>query len=217
MNEQIENNFINNFISKLEVTKNKEHLIENEINQIEIFTSTDAMNTEFIGDLNLANETNSVFDLTDMGARVFFNSFFHEYLNNGEVDSLIGEGIREDESCMEEIKRALLFAEYYKWLKELKIPKSKQKFSDLNNEQKLLALHFLFPNINDYTNTQLAKVLSQILNIGSENVRRNLSDLYKKDSEIRTIENFEKLIELFENKTFESITNRLKREIKQMS
>ncbi len=215
MNEIDQNNFIKEFKAKLETTKNKEYLIQNEINQIEAFTTT-------IGESSMvdvlgvkSNITNSVFDLRFLGSRTRFNKIFVEYLL-GEKDEL-----SENELTHPHLKliyeQAKYFAEYYSWLKELKVPKSREKFSDLNNEQKLLALHYLFPNLSNYTQTQLSKVLSQILNIGSENIRRNLSALYKNDSEIRTIENYEKLIELFENKTFETITNKLKKEINQMS
>jgi hypothetical protein len=207
MKNTTSNQFIEVFETVLETTENKTSLIQNEIKQIEAFTSSEALILKSSMMFTIYdNATNSVFDLSLLGSRKYFNKYFVEYRINNKTSA--------DDNISQQ---AVEFAEYYKWLNELKIPKSKQKFSDLNNEQKLLALHFLFPNISDYTNTQLAKVLSQILNIGSENVRRNLSDLYKKDSEIRTIENFEKLIELFENKTFESITTKLKREINQMS
>ncbi|MFH4963882.1 hypothetical protein V8G69_02680 [Gaetbulibacter sp. M235] len=207
MKNNSSNHFIKAFETELKTIENKVSLIQNEIIQIKAFTTSEAPVLKSTKMFTLYdNKTNSVFDLSFLGFRKHFNKFFTEYLNNNKTSEV-----------NETSQKAVEFAEYYKWLNELKVPKTREKFSDLNNEQKLLALHYLFPSLRDYTQNQLANVLSQILNIGPENIRKNLSALYKKDSEIRTIENYEKLIELFENKTFETITNKLNWEINQMS
>ena len=71
------NQFIEDFKNHLNKVKNKEALIKNEIIQIEVFTSSKGGNPEMMGELNFANETNSVFDLMDIGFREFFNSVFN--------------------------------------------------------------------------------------------------------------------------------------------
>lgn len=233
MKETSENHFIQNFKSRLETVKNKDYLIENEINQIRLFTSMESWHSDIPYEeagLNFANETNSVFDLMDMGgSRVYFNSVFNEYLLEGTVTPILdfdGEADLslddellpvEDDFLRDQRESAIAFAEYYLWLKELKIhPKSNQKFSSLNNDQKLLALHLLGLDLRDYTKTHMRKVLGAILNIGSENIRKNLSVLQGGKNNLRTKENFEKLLELFENKTFEPIQNKIKREIRDL-
>ena len=217
MQLQTDNHFIERFKEELNKVNNKEFLIQNEITQIEIFTSKrDSL--QVTGLLSMGqydNRTNSVFDLSHFGSVNLINDVFHEYVLHDKLIKFNEKNFSYNEGF---IKTAKLFAEYYKWLKNLKSkPNSAIKFSELNNDQKILALHYLGFNFRDYSKNQMAFVLSQILNIGSENIRKNLSDLFKKDSELRTIENLEKLIELFDNKTFESITNKIEKEIKQMS
>lgn len=212
------NHFIDKFKEELNKVENKEFLVQNEITQIEIFTSKRDDNYQFHSLTgtggHIGNVTNSVFDLSDFGSINLINDTFHEYVLYGKLENFSKENYRHNEWFIETGK---LLAEYYQWLKELKITKSKEQFSDLTNEQKLLALYFLCPDLINHTNNQLKKVISQILNIGPENIRKNLSKVYNGQNDVRSIENFEKLLELFENKTFESITNKIKREIKQMS
>ena len=216
MKIKINNPFISTFKDELLKVKNQDYLIQNEINQIEAFTSS---NTQFtkIDKLGLkGNKTNSVFDLSLIGSRDRFNNVFHEFL---KYDICELNDCEKNNTTLKTIyDHAKNFAEYYNWLKDYKTkPNTLKKYTDLTNEQKLLALHFLIPNLSDYTNTQLCKVLGQILNIGTEPIRINLSKVHAGKNEIKNKENFEKLMELFDNKTFESITNKLKREIKEVS
>ncbi|TXE12923.1 hypothetical protein FUA26_03770 [Seonamhaeicola algicola] len=220
MNTHSENHFIEKFKKRLETVKNKKYLIENEINQIQAFTSQIDKDPNFMGELNFANETNSVFDLMEMGNPVFFNSVFNRYLLDDEYEGMFkyDPEMKNDPAFANEIEEAVLFAEYYKWLQELEVkPTKKSNFSNLNNDQKLLALHFLGLDLRDFTKEHTAKVLGQILNIGSENIRRNLSILQGGKNNLRSTENLEKLLELFENKTFESIQNKINKEIKNLT
>jgi len=224
------NQFIEDFKNHLNKVKNKEALIKNEIIQIEVFTSSKGGNPEMMGELNFANETNSVFDLMDIGFREFFNSVFNDYLINGKItcipdnnemdDDLRDFGIsslRDDECAMSEIEKATNFVDYYNWLKELEIKPTIQKDkSNLNLEQKLLALQYLGLEVRDFSNSHSATVLGQILNVGSENIRKNLSNLYAGKNKVRSAENLEKVSELFKNQTFDSISNRIKKELKEM-
>lgn len=209
-----ENNFIKEFKEELEKVKNKEFLIQNEIRQIEIFTSKrdgEIYSSQHTPD----NRTNSVFDLSYYGSIDLINETFHHYSIYGSIDDF---NRKEDYSNEYTIKNGILLAEYYFWLKELKItPKSDKKYTSLNNDQKLLALHFLGLDLRDYTKTHVRKVLGEILNIGNENIRKNLSVLQGGKNNLRTEDNFKKLLELFENKTFESIQNKIKKELKDLS
>jgi hypothetical protein len=113
------------------------------------------------------------------------------------------------------VKQGSELAKYCNWLNSLNVkPIIGNSGQSLNLEQKLLALHFLGLNLKDFNNTHSAKVLGKILNVGSENIRKDLSNLHGGKNKIRNITNFEKLLELFKNKTFDSILIKLKREIK---
>ena len=216
MKEEAQNRFIKKFEEKLNEVSNKEYLIKNEISQIEALSShkENSIITSPSKIFSVShNKNRSVFDLNGFGSIELIMDVFHDYILFGNIDHLKDQKNHFNKSAFE---LGIELAEYYKWLKELQIPKSKGKFTDLSNEQRLLAISFLCPDLANYTKTQSAKVLSQILNVGKENIRKNLSHLFidKNNSEVRTIENLEKLSELFDNKAFEHITNKIEREIK---
>jgi len=115
------------------------------------------------------------------------------------------------------VQQGFELVKYHNWLNNLKVKPSLEKNGQsLNLEQKLLALYLLDINFEDHTNSHMANVLGQILNMDSQNIRGNLSNIHAGKNSIRKIENFEKLAELFKNKTFDSISTKIKREIKQL-
>ncbi|WMI66719.1 hypothetical protein RBH94_06030 [Aestuariibaculum sp. YM273] len=224
MNQEPKNHFIESFKSSLETIKNKEYLIDNEINQIQLFTSSEGSSSIpwNPGDLNFNNETNSVFDLMEMGGRSYFNSVFNEYLMHGEVQPIYeeneeGEMIPTDEDFLRhDRENAILFADYYQWLKELKNGKNKShkpKLSPLTHKQKILALHYLGLDLNKYDNVKTAKILSQILGVGEENTRKYLSYVSAGKNSVRTKQNLDKIHQLFENVGVTEISNKIKSDL----
>jgi len=225
MNNLTANTFIIDFNKKWVNTKNRTYLIENEIRQIEIYVSSNEIikperKTMLKGMILSAPTTNSVFKLN------YTFSFSKEKFNTHFNNNLLGETYTPGKYEPNDWYKAEIYieannlADYYTWLKEKLENESKSKLKaqqpSLNLEQKLLALHLLGLDFQDHTNSHMAKALGQILNAGSQNIRGNLSNMYGGKNSIRKIENFEKLSELFENKTFESISNKIKKEIKQL-
>lgn len=226
MKEQSENHFIKNFTNKLNTVKNKEYLIENEINQILAFTSSPDKDPNFLGDLNFANETKSVFNLMEMGNPVYFNSVFNEYLIEEKVTPILefneeGEMLPvEDDFFKEEREDAIAFVKYYLWLKALQNPekaKSKEKAkATLTHKQKMIALHYLGLNTSKYDNVKTAKILSQILDVGEENTRKYLSYLSAGKNNVRTSPNLEKVSQLFENAGITEVSTKINLDIEKI-
>jgi hypothetical protein len=163
---------------------------------------------------SFGQKPNHVFDIEILGvwSMIFINSF-NDYKQKGIVASYNREDVEETSM------QAYSLAIYYKWLEKALDQnfniEEKPKEATLNIEQKLIALHSLGLDLRDYSNTESAKILAKILNVGSENIRKNLSNLYVGKNNVRNLNNLTKVSELFENKTFDSISNRLKKEIKE--
>lgn len=210
MKNKSQNPFIKKFEIELKKVKSQEYLVQNEIIQIEAYTTSKNIKTKK-DRFGFNDKTNSVFDLSIYGSKDLINRFYFDFLLNGENDNRSFDSQHTNKIYT----LAVQFAKYYQWLKELTVkPNSTPNKSNLNLEQKLLALQFLGLELRDYNKTHSAIVLGQILNVGPENIRKNLSNLYGGKNNIRTVENLKKLSELFEYETFESISNKLKREIK---
>ncbi|MEP6004780.1 MAG: hypothetical protein ABJ248_15070, partial [Maribacter dokdonensis] len=155
------NHFIDTFKEKLEKVENKEFLVDNEINQIQKFISNDEPYQEIDFEVAFMKESNSVFNLNELGNPVFFNDIFNHYMMYGEYQSILGNvisddevllgDINDDESVMEIVKEAVCFADYYKWLKSFGKEKHKPKSnSSLTHKQKMLALHYLGLDLGKY-------------------------------------------------------------------
>lgn len=223
------------FLKRSKKISNTKHFLENELKQIDIFLNHKAYEVRsdyLIGGNDYQSEI-KIIDSVYYNVRSAWSTFikpYNEYYYNGTempykpIESMLGNTKEEVDETNKRVKQYHIqgteFAKYVLWLKELQsnpVKKSSEnKFSDLNNDQKLLALHYLGLDLRDYTKKQAAYALGQILNIGNENIRKNLSVFQGGKNKLRTPENFDKLIELFENKTFESISNKLKREKKDL-
>ena len=228
MKESVENHFVKVFENKIKEVQNTNYLIENEIEQIKLFTSSDGNLKEFAGDLNFDNETNSVFDLMHLENRVLFNDIYHQYLINGEYESILGKpveegeshllGIEEDDFLMSVIEEAVLFADYYNWLKSLESTPAKQsKKTQLTQKEKLLALNYLNIDFGENeSNKDRAKILSLILGLGEENIRKNLSYVSAGKNDVRTHANLKSVSQLFESHGFTDISLTIKKELEEL-
>ncbi|MBO6605312.1 hypothetical protein [Psychroserpens sp.] len=210
MNTITNNQFIEKFKTELVNASDQNYLIENEIEQIKYFTMT--RNTEFAPNPFRSynnNSTNSVFDLSNLGNKNPIVDAFHHYLRFEEVSSSEIQHLNRDA-----IHLGTQLAQYFTWLKDLKAKNEATKVkikSNLNLEQRMLALYYLGLDLNKYDDTKTSKILSQVLNYNQDNIRKNLSQLYinSPKNKVRKTSNFEKIIKLFEDQQFAAIKKRI--------
>lgn len=212
-----QNHFIEAFVNKLEEVSNKDFLIKNEINQIELFTSREdnlfPIKSLSDGGAFSSQKTRSVFNLSYFGAVNTLNAVFHEYVLHGTLDNIQIEKHHFNKSSFD---TGVLFGEYYLWLKELESnPLNKPKKSKLNHQQKLLALQYLGLDLRQFDDTKAGFVLSQILDLNEINTRKILPKIYFNSigNDVRTKESFTKLLKLFENQQFDDISTRIKEDM----
>lgn len=218
MKELPQNHFIETFIKQLDNTLNKEYLIENEIEQIKLFVSSKGKPIDVEDPLLFEKDTHSVFNLSWIMGRELFNIVYHNYLLYGEFESAINEeainaGILEDE----EVYEACLFADYYQWLKSLKLDslQIQPKKSDFTHKQKVLALYYLGLDINnpDVTNSALAKALGKILGLDEGNTRKYLTYVSGGENEVRTEKNLKAVQKLFLDSNLDTYANVIEKEL----
>ncbi len=216
------NKYILDFQKALIDTPNKTYLIDNEIKQIDsVIYKTQQSNLglnlggRMSSSFHLKTESNTVFQI-DSNPSKFFNSVFHNYSMNGDYDfNSIPENRFKDRDT-KVAKKAISFAEYYKWLKELNLESSQNKSSkkaELSHKQKMLALHYLGLDLSKYENTNSAKILSQILDLDYDNTRKYLSYVSGGKNTVRTKTNLQKIQNLFENQNLNTISNKIKEDI----
>jgi hypothetical protein len=206
------NPFIKDFTSKLEITKNPIFLIQNEIKQLESFTSSGDNPSKFPNSITgkYDNSTNSVFDGRTLGSKKKFNKLFYEYnaFDKIEIEEYSLEPNKYKQTVIE-------FSEYYSWLKsELnKYESKKVEKTTVTHKQKLLILHYLGLNISDNDNNKLAKLLSNSLGLGYDNTRKWLPLLSYNNKEVRTESNLKAVKLLFETAGLQSIAEKIEQDI----
>lgn len=214
MIEDKKNPFIERFKNRLDQVANKGYLIQNEITQIEITVNSDESWQEHDQEPWLEKEKPCVFHLKQVGTLLFFNSVFHHYLIHNESDTILGKGMREDESIMATVEEAVQFADYYTWLKSLNNGQSTPKAkSALSHKEKMLALHYLGLDLSKFDNTKSGNVLGEILGMDKENTRKYLSYVAAGKNEVRTKKNMQTVLKLFESQHLTEISERIKADI----
>ena len=217
MKEQTENHFIVNFKEKLNEVPNNEYLIQNELNQIELFTSGKSNGSNSRTGLGFSsnnNLTNSVFDLSHYGSLTYFNQVFHEYLLHGSMEnSTIQRDVLTDHFYF----TAIRFAEYYIWLKSLVNNHPKPKKDTLSHKQKMLALHYLGLDLSKYDNTKSGNILGDILGLDKGNTRKYLSYVGAGKNDVRTKKNLQAVLNLFESQEITDISTKIKSDIDSLS
>nr|WP_293304367.1 hypothetical protein [Allomuricauda sp.] len=214
MKEQSKNHFISKFEKRLSEVLNKEHLIQNEINQIEKTVNSEEPWQDFEDEPWLEPERHCVFRLEQAGFLILFNDIFHFYLLNNECDSILGEGMKEDDSIMATVEEAVLFADYYTWLKSLKnVPAKSKLVTSLSHKQKMLALHYLGLDMSKYDNTKSGSILGDILGLDKGNTRKYLSYVSAGKNDVRTKKNLQAVLNLFEYQEIKDISSKIKSDI----
>ena len=206
------------FSKELDKAVEQKNLIDRELKGIDSYLNP-ILSDDILGPPFLPQPF-SVFKLEIYTSHLeLLKSAYNGYLINNKFEIPVAD--YEDRSMIDSnkeiVKQGSELAKYYNWLKSLNVkPSIGNSGQSLNLKQKLLALHLLDINFEDCTKSHMANVLGQILNMDSQNIRGNLSNLHAGKNNVRNIANFEKLLELFENKTFDSISAKIEREIKQL-
>lgn len=225
----------NDFLSRSKDFTNKKLYTQNELNQIDTFLNHndfDVSTTYLIDDVsNNYRPKIEIIKTIYFHVRYGWDTFFEAYQNyyNNEVENEFTEFKKTSDITESELQRfneqykeyhvqGLEFGKYVLWLKrhENKNVLSKPITGKLTNKQKLLALYYLGLKLNSYDKTKIAKILSQVLEIGENNIRINLSSIHGKNKEVRTLENLTKTSELFENVGITEISSKIKAEIENM-
>ena len=219
------NKYILDFQKALISISNKKFIIKKEIIRVEYYTSYQFNNFSDKDHWGLASMpdkiiTGAIFKFKYY-PNAFFNSVFSCYLTSNSYDLSSIPDNRFKERDIEVAKDAIEFAEYYKWLESLNsstIQTNPNKKDDLNLSQKILALHYLGLNLDDFDKTKSSKILSKILNQSESNTRKHLNQLYsaKKESEIKSSKNLNILLEVFENEQFNEIQDKIKKDIEKL-
>jgi hypothetical protein len=220
--------FKDNFNKELELAKNKQNFIKNELQEIENFVNNDSLVSnqyDFLRNqfLDSRNDKNIFKLILPKNSKEDFRTAFKEYKINGNVDVFKYPHELEELFPQRKLvyKQGEELAKYSDWLLtsfETKSPTSKRIKTSLNLEQKLLALQYLGMNLQGVDNTKASHILSSILGMGYDNIKKRHSQIYfnSKDNEVRTKDNFEKLIKLFENEQFEEIQIKIREDMESL-
>jgi hypothetical protein len=220
--------FKENFNKALELIENKQNLIKNEIQEIENFVNNDSRSSNEYDYLRnqfiKSRASKNIFKLIlPKNSKEDFVIGYKEFKIIGKV-----EIFRYDHELEESFKdRKLIYkqaeelAKYSDWLStnfENKSIKSKRIKTSLNLEQKLLALQYLGVKLNGVDNTKASYLISSILGMGYDNIIKIHPQIYfnSKDNEVRTKDNFEKLLKLFENEQFKDIHNNIREDMESL-
>lgn len=198
----------------IENISNKDSFIGNEIREIEsyLFSSKPIRKGGFKNmNLNVFRKSRRIFKINiNKNFEPLFTEAFQGYDLDGEF---IDDRGKEGEYKIV-IEQARQFCQYYQWLKEKKInPKLIAKKGSLTHKQKMLALHYLGLDTNEYDNSKLAKILSKVLELNEDNTRQYLSYVSGGNNEVRTIKNLKTVRQLYKNQGFISISNKIESDI----
>lgn len=217
------------FNKRLEKITHKKVLIENEIQEVEIYVRNEQVH------ISGGNKGGSIFSAPSAtrhsyGSRVFeLDIVFtgRDYLSEAFLKYLY----EDDKTAYEDrehpyykerilaIEQSYEFAEYYVWLKELLekpnllIVNTK---SNLSNAQKVLALHYLGIDYTQTSNIKYSKVLSKILGIGGENIRQNISKMHSAHNGIITEDNLKSILELFDEYKISEAKDKIKKDLSKL-
>lgn len=207
----------------LEKAIDKQYLIENELREINNYLNYSATPKQkrkgFFG-LGYPSKETQIFKIYVPNLlRSFFVEAFNSYLINGSFQLEINsQDTEESQKIKSEVSdQAYAFAEYYKWLNEIKsLPQKVKKRTGLSHKQKLLALHYMGLDTSKFDNTAVAKILSEVLDLSEDNTRQYLSYLSAGRNNVRTKANLEKINQLFEEQGLTEISWKIKSDIEKI-
>lgn len=216
--------FKNSFSSALEEETDKNFLIENELREVNNYVSyvpvPKTQKRLYIKYYSVQKGT-GVFDINiHQAQRKEFTEAFNTILRTGEfkVKKNFHEPTEAFKIRQQIVKQAFEFAEYYKWLNELKTtPQKLPKKSSLDHKEKLLALHYLGLDLSKFDNKKSAKILSEIIGHSEENTRKYLSYLAAGKNDVRTPKTLKNTLNLFASQGFDEISNTIKADLEKIT
>lgn len=202
------------FEHELTSVKNQPFLIERELKAINETMSAKS-NTGLGVNQHLRKPLEfpkSVFNQDIISSDYPFREAFNSYLTFDEF---------EDPSGLDEIvDQAKELALYYSYLQSKITPSQKspvKKDETLTLKQKLLVLSYLNEiSLATVNQSQLAKILSKVLEMSEENIRKILSYLHAGKNEVRTKKNLEKVSELFKDSRLDEISEKIQQDLDKM-
>ena len=213
--------FQEKFNQALNETINPQLLLENEVKEVEQFTSKTQRffnPRDAFKNRKLKTQENGVFDITlkYFNKQVFVEAF-NSVLITGDF-KIKSQTSQEDDLFYQtkliSVQQAKEFSKYYLWLKDLKPTTNKiQKQPSLSHKQKMLALHYLGLDLSKYDNTKSAKILSLILDLDEGNTRKYLSYVSAGKNDVRTKTNLSKLNEVFKHQGLDDIAFTIKNDL----
>lgn len=212
--------FKNNFSSALEEATDKNFLIENELREVNNYVSyvpvPKTQKRLYVKYYSVQKGT-GVFDINiPQAQRKEFTEAFNSNLRTGEfpIEKSYHEPTEAFKIRQKVVKQASEFADYYKWLNNLKnSPLKSNKKNDLTHGEKLLALHYLGLDLRKFDFIKSAKVLEPIIGQNFDDTRKQIPLLYGTNNKIMKKKNLETVLQLFENVGFEEIAKRIKTDI----
>ncbi len=212
--------FQNDFNSAIQNSANSKLIIENEITEVKNFVNTipNYKTWSKLKPPSHLHKANKIFNLhIPVSSKTLFNQAFYGFQLNGNFskEKLYQESEDTHKHNLDVVKQAFELLEYYRWLNELLNPSKKvEKKSSLYHKDKMLALYYLGLDMRKFhNNVQSAKILAKILDLDYTNTKDYLTYFDGRDCKVKTKENIEKMLELFENETFISIQETIKKDL----
>lgn len=214
------------FIERINSISNKKILIENEINEVDIYIRNERI-TKPLGGGSFFSPSpmqisygKHVFDINiPQTSRHYFSKAFLKNLYEEEEIKYEDKEHPWYKERVLAIKQAYEFVDYYIWLKKILLKPntaSKKDILKLNHAEKVLALHYLGLKFNTKVNTQenFAEIISRLIGMNYQNTREFIGLVQGGKNEVRTTKNLERVRKLFETFEFTDIANKIKEDIK---
>jgi hypothetical protein len=214
----------NKFNTATKNSLNRHTLITFEIREIEEHINTIPANTRAFRKMTYTSTVNAskkIFDFSGIYIdRKVFNESFYQYLNNGTpitIERLYNDNDEIYNHKQNSADQAFELFTYYKWLNELLTsPQKAEKKNLLSHKQKILALHYLGFNMMKFNQTKTGLVLEEVLGLNAKNTTDYIRHVSDGKNEVRTLENLNKVSQLFEKQGLHEVADKINAEIQKI-
>lgn len=212
--------FQNDFNKSIEKSLNQKYDIESQIKEILEFVNTIPNQRTFRKPIRPEFRTirTSIVSKIYPYDRILLSNAFYSIKETGNYDLVhtVNDSEPTNHYITNTVKQAFELFEYYKWLNELLNPSKKveKKTEELSHKAKILALYYLGLDMRKFgNNLQSAKILSKILGLDESNTKRYLTYFDGNTAKVKTKENLNTALELFEHKDFKEIHSKIKKDL----
>ena len=175
--------FQNEFNLVFDKSLSKQYIINNELDEILSHINTTQNHKAFhkLKTQPFTNNLKGTFKkLLNKSNDSFFSTAFNNYMLEGksEIERTDSDTEATYQFKLKTTNQAYEFAEYYKWLEQLKLqPQKREKKSEvLNHKERMLALYYLGLDMRKFgNNLQAAKILSKIIGFDESNTKKFLT------------------------------------------